>query len=129
MTLCVIMTGCLQGGPLFPQQLAAAFSLPVGLRGFSSLSPPPHLSVLCSVCLYQYRFVSSSGLTSICLPHFPVSSCPHQQRETEGEGFIPPTTRNSPSISLPGFLLHPQLQHDAAGLREVASHPEQVPLR
>lgn len=133
------MTGCLQGGLLFPEQLTAALSPPVGLRGFSSLFPPPSIAaVLCvplSISASVHQWINKH--LSPSLPCFLLLS---QQCETEGEGSIPPdtaTTGTSPlslslfprSLSVPPGFLQPRLHHDAAGLREVASHPEQVPLR
>lgn len=91
------------------------------------------------MCLYQYWFVSISGLTSIYLPLSSASSTllHSQQWETEGEESIPPgrVTPGISSFSLLHFLSRapivspPPFHHDTAGLREVASHPEQVPLR
>lgn len=60
------------------------------------------------MCLYQYWFVSISGLTSICLPLSSASSTllHSQQWETEGEESIPPgrVTPGISSFSLLHFL-------------------------
>lgn len=109
----------LVGGPRVPPPPPPVVCLPAWLRqavcseavspAAVSVSPPScHPSCHPSISAappHQYHFASSTGLTSVCLP------------------------LSSPPPLLPGVLLHPQLQHDAAGLREVASHPEQVPLR
>lgn len=96
------MTGCLWGGLLLPELLTAAFSLPVGLSGFASLFPPQSISaVLClplsiSVCVCQWI----NKHLCLSLPCFLSLS---QQRETEGEGSIPPgrATPGTSSLSAP----------------------------
>lgn len=109
------MTGCLQGGLLFPEQLTAALSPPVGLRGFSSLFPPPSIAaVLCvplSISASVHQWINKH--LSPSLPCFLLLS---QQCETEGEGSIPPdtaTTGTSP-LSLSLFFLAPSLFHLAS---------------
>lgn len=132
MTLCVIMTGCLWGGLQLPDQLTAVFSLPLGLRGFASLFPPQSISaVLCvplsiSVCVDQWinKHLSLLPPCFLCSPAFPTVG--DRRRGVQFSWWS--DTRNFLflSASLP---LHPPLHHDTAGLREVAPHPEQVPLR
>lgn len=73
-TLCVVMTGCLQGGPLFCLQISVCLQV-----WRVSITPCP--SLLCPLCvrLYRYQFLPVTGLTSIC-PWF----CP-QQWQTGGQ--------------------------------------------
>lgn len=98
------------------------------LRGYDRLSAARPRRLPCSCLCFpsilpsilpSIRLRCASSSISLCIFHW----------INKRLSLPPPLPLSSPPPLLPGVLLHPQLQHDAAGLREVASHPEQVPLR